>query len=210
MDSNTLQLEFNNQLDTLLKNNYHTKIGLAEKAFIDLVEPVRNQLKEFELNEVNIKDGYLPFVIVVKSSLIPTEYVVERIKRGNKSGIVSLDPKVSTDFTTINNVSIPNKEIYLLIDIDRGKETLNITPEEALKRIQQANRSPLNIDEGVSILIQYPEFLIKNNCFSMLASRAGDQRVPALWISEGRTKLGWCWDRNPHTWLGSASCKERI
>lgn len=210
MDSQKLQLEFNNQLNTLLNNNYHTKIGVTEKAFIDLVEPLKKQLTEFELNDINIQDGYLPFVIVVKSSLIPTEYVVERIKRNNKSGIVSLDPKVSTDFTTITDVSIPNKNIYLLIDIDRGKDTLNVTPEEALKKILQKNRSPINIDEGTSILIQYPEFLIKNNCFSMLASRAGDQRVPALWISEGRTKLGWCWDRNPHTWLGSASCKERI
>ena len=37
-----------------------------------------------------------------------------------------------------------------------------------------------------------------------------DQRVPAFWISEGRPKLGWCWDRNPHTWLGTASCATRL
>ena len=40
----------------------------------------------------------------------------------------------------------------------------------------------------------------------MAGSRRGDQRVPAFWVSEGRPKLGWCWDRNPHTWLGTASC----
>ncbi len=22
--------------------------------------------------------------------------------------------------------------------------------------------------------------------------------------------LGWCWDDNPHTWLGSASCGRRL
>jgi hypothetical protein len=37
-----------------------------------------------------------------------------------------------------------------------------------------------------------------------------DQCVPTLWISEKRPKLGWCWDRNPHTWLGSASCCARV
>ncbi|MEK8108885.1 DUF5701 family protein [Micromonospora sp. M12] len=27
----------------------------------------------------------------------------------------------------------------------------------------------------------------------------------------GRTKLGWCWYGNPHTWLGSASARtERV
>ncbi|WP_407937642.1 DUF5701 family protein [Mycobacteroides franklinii] len=35
-------------------------------------------------------------------------------------------------------------------------------------------------------------------------------RVPAIWISDGRPKLGWCWDRNPHTWLGMASCRGRV
>ena len=24
-----------------------------------------------------------------------------------------------------------------------------------------------------------------------------------------RPKLGWCWDRNPHSWLGAASCLRR-
>ena len=44
----------------------------------------------------------------------------------------------------------------------------------------------------------------------MLAgSRCGDRRVPALWISEGAPKLGWCWAGNPHTWLGTASAGSR-
>jgi Family of unknown function (DUF5701) len=67
----------------------------------------------------------------------------------------------------------------------------------------------LTVAEGVALLIQFPEFLQPNNCFSLLASRCGDKRVPALWLSEGRPKLGWCWAGNPHTWLGSASCGKR-
>jgi hypothetical protein len=42
-----------------------------------------------------------------------------------------------------------------------------------------------------------------------MGSRAGNQRVPAVWISERRPKVGWCWDRNPHTWLGAASAGGR-
>jgi hypothetical protein len=39
----------------------------------------------------------------------------------------------------------------------------------------------------------------------------GNQTVPAIWInSEKHPNLGWCWDRNPHTWLGSASCIGRV
>jgi hypothetical protein len=33
--------------------------------------------------------------------------------------------------------------------------------------------------------------------------------VPAFWISERAPKLGWCWDGNPHTWLGVASAGVR-
>jgi hypothetical protein len=43
-----------------------------------------------------------------------------------------------------------------------------------------------------------------------LPRTAGDRRVPALWISGGAPKLGWCWAGNPHTWLGSASCATRL
>jgi hypothetical protein len=59
------------------------------------------------------------------------------------------------------DVAIPSSSVYLLIDIDRGKENVNLPPNKAIDLIKQAN-------------------------------------------------LGWCWDGNPHTWLGSASCKTRI
>lgn len=116
------------------------------------------------------------------------------------------------DFNVIEKVAIPVGEAYLLINVDRGKENRNIAPHHALKIIKRQNRPPLTIDEGVTIVTQYPEFLIKNNCFSLLASRhLEDKRVPAIWInSQKQPNLGWCWDGNPHTWLGSASCSLRI
>jgi len=78
--------------------------------------------------------------------------------------------------------------------------------------IKSKHRFPLTIDEGIALITQFPEFLIKNNCFSLLASRTGkDQRVPAIWINANKqANLGWCWDRNPHIWLGSASCEKRV
>jgi hypothetical protein len=60
------------------------------------------------------------------------------------------------------------------------------------------------------VLTHHPDFLSKNNCFSLLASRRADRRVPALWISAGAPRLGWCWAGNRHTWLGSASCGARL
>lgn len=149
-------------------------------------------------------------MIVVNADLVPVEEAMNCLDFKGKAGVVSMYPRKPEDFKTIEHVIFPRGFAYLLTDIDRGKAFLNVIPETALKTILQENRSPLTINEGIAVLTQYPEFLMKNNCFSLLASRFTDQRVPALWISDKRPKLGWCWDRNPHTWLGSASCGARV
>jgi hypothetical protein len=68
----------------------------------------------------------------------------------------------------------------------------------------------LTIDEGIALVTQKPEAVAKNGGFSLAGSRCGDRRVTALWISDNRPKLGWCWAGNPHTWLGTASCRGRV
>jgi len=60
------------------------------------------------------------------------------------------------------------------------------------------------------VVIHRPSLLEKNKCFMLSGSRRHDRRVPALWISERAPKLGWCWDGNPHTWLGVASAGGRV
>jgi hypothetical protein len=207
---NVLEKEFDRQLETLLRKEYPTLLGVTEKKFTKELEPLKSTLAEILSPEVDLEQGKLPFVIVVQSELLKVDETMARLDFHGKPGIVSMNPRKPEDFKTIEHVSIPEGFAYLLTDIDRGKASLNITPETALKTILQENRSPLTINEGIAVLTHYPEFLKKNNCFSLLASRFTDQRVPALWISEKRPKLGWCWDRNPHTWLGSASCGARV
>jgi hypothetical protein len=98
---------------------------------------------------------------------------------------------------------------YLLLDVDTGADTLGVPPGEVLPRISGAGRTPLTIAEGLALLVTEPGILRSRNCFSVLGSRAGDKRVPALWVSNRRPRLGWCWQGAPHTWLGSASCAGR-
>jgi hypothetical protein len=134
------------------------------------------------------------------------------IEREGINGVTKLKPLVAADFAVIDGMEMPASKVYLLVDIDRGRESLNLAPEESLGLIKKANRLPLTIDEGVAIVTVYPEFLMRNNCFSLLGSRhAGDKRVPAIWLNgKNEPNLGWCWNGNPHTWLGSASGKMRI
>jgi hypothetical protein len=121
----------------------------------------------------------------------------------------TMEPDDLARFGPVDGVDIPGGA-YVLEGVETGAEYLNVTPDDALPRILAAGRSPLTIEEGLALLDHDPELLRTHNAFSLLASRCGDRRVPALWTSKGRPRLGWCWAGNPHTWLGSASCARRV
>jgi hypothetical protein len=203
----SLNTEFDRQLARLIHQDYPSLMTLSPEAFRAHLEPLRGHLQTLEPKRIDFENGTLPFVIVVDVS--PAD-AFSRLEYKRKPGILSLKPAKLEEFQTIKGIPVPEGIAYLLLEVDRGKATLNVTPETALQTIRAQDRSPLTVLEGIAILTQHPEFLQKNNCFSLLASRRGDQCVPALWISAGQAKLGWCWDRNPHTWLGSASCKTRV
>jgi hypothetical protein len=204
------QNEFDRQLERLLQAEYHTAAKKTREEFTAMLEPLRKKLEALKPITNDHSRGHLSFVIVIQSELVPVETMMERLEFQNKPGIISMHPVNPEQFAPISNVQIPDAPAYLQIDIDRGDDLRNIAPEQALGTIKTRSRSPLTIDEGLAILTHHPEFLIKNHCFSMLGSRCGDRRVPALWISERQAKLGWCWDGNPHTWLGSASAGARV
>lgn len=213
MKQDEIHSEFSRQLDDLLKKGYPDAAGTSINKFTDLIKPLEAKLhSESDLYEIDISKGTLPFVIVVSNSLVSTEFAMTHTNKAGKNGIVKLYPHEPNDFDPITVVSIPQQSVYLILNIDRGKQNINLPPSEAFDLIRKDDRSPLTIDEGVAIITHHSEFLMKNNCFSLLASRhEGDKRVPAIWInSKQQPNLGWCWNGNPHTWLGSASCSERL
>src|SRR5690606_21928089 len=111
------------------------------------------------------------------------------IERRGLPAIERLYPRVVDDFAPLDSVPLPDGEAYLLLGVQRGAEYLNVTPDDALDAIVERGRSPLTIAEGVALLTHFPEFLQPNNCFSMLASRASDKRVPALWLARSGPSL---------------------
>lgn len=207
-----LEEEFDRQIGVFCEKGYPKLAGLSTTKFISMFHPLNNSLVDIAHGDMDIDNGKLPFVLVVQDRLVPPSGAMSHVERNGKEGVIKLAPLETSDFHTREDVRIPSSDVYALVGVDRGKESLNVTPEMALLRIQKDGRSPLTIQEGIAIVTLFPEFLTKNNCFSLLASRhTGDQRVPAIWIEASkRPKLGWCWDRNPHTWLGSASCAKRI
>ena len=134
-----------------------------------------------------------------------------RVVPGATPGVfTTIEPDDLARFAPIDDVDVPAGTAYLALDVDTGAETLNVTPNAAQALIDAADRSPLTIEEGIALLTHHPGILRSRNAFSLLGSRRGDKRVPALWTSNGSPRLGWCWAGNPHTWLGSASCASRL
>jgi hypothetical protein len=192
--------EFDRQLDTLVRRGYPSLTGLDEVAFVEQVSSLRGQ------HPANGDGGRIPFVIVVR---VAADRAMPLVELDGKQGFTRMESDELARFAPIEGVELPGGRAYLITDVDTGRSTLNVTPDDALETIVRERRSPLTIEEGVAVVTHFPEVLKTQNSFSLLGSRCGDRRVTALWISETRPRLGWCWAGNPHTWLGSASCGGR-
>jgi hypothetical protein len=202
--------EFDRQIQNLLQKGYPRLAGVPAEEFTRHIEPLREKIKEVGMLQMEPTAGNIPFVIVVKSEWVAGEKAMQQVELKDKKGFTVMEADDLKRFSPIEGVILPQGMAYLVVDVDSGKKTLNITPDEAIQTIRQENRSPLTIEEGIALITHHPEILSRNNCFSLLGSRCGDRRVTALWISRGKPKLGWCWAGNPHTWLGSASCSGRV
>ena len=200
---------YSQQVERLVALRYPELLGIDATVFSAALEPLSYQLPPEGTTAPDLELGTASFVLVINTPIAPVRSILPLVERSGKSAIERLYPITPEQFRPAAMVDLPVGNAYLMLDIDRGRDTLNVTPEAALASIRTRGRSPLTIEEGIAVLTQFPDFLQPNNCFSLLASRCGDKRVPALWLSEGRPKLGWCWEGNPHTWLGSASCARR-
>lgn len=192
------------QIDRLVELGYPALAGLAEQEFRDRLAP---------LNVVAARVRS-PYILVVTRELVSPYDAVPllRLAGGRNPGVVDRN-HAAGDLATyhpVEELDVPAVPAYLLLDVERGEEFCGVKPEDALPVIRGRGRTPLTIDEGIAVVTHRPELLEKNKCFMLSGSRRHDRRVPAMWISERAPKLGWCWDGNPHSWLGVASAAGRV
>jgi Family of unknown function (DUF5701) len=183
---------------------------------------VRDQLHRLRTLGIAVDGHGLPdragAVVVVHPSLVPAATLATLLVSDGRPGFV-VDDLTDLDRFEPAGVTIPDRPLYLIHDVERGDELRNRSPNEALPAITARGRSPLTISEGISWLLQEPERLERNHCFMTIASRKRkgiglDSRTPAVWMSnakqnKGAPKVGWCWAGNRHTWLGFASTAGR-
>lgn len=213
---------FQDQVDRLVTLGYPALAGTTEAAFRDHLEPLRAAADRLDRRDgQDASASHVPYVVVLTREVVPPEQTVPLLRLWGRKGLGSRPGVVDRnhgegDLAGYHPIeaSTPPATAYLLVDVERGEEFCNVRPEEATAVVLGRGRSPLTIDEGIALVTQFPVVLERNKCFMLAGSRRsaipGDRRVPALWISEGAPKLGWCWDGNPHTWLGLASAGGRV
>lgn len=192
--------ELDRQLTVLLDTGVSAASGVTRAALHRRIQPLHDVVEQVEGQ---------PFVLVLPG-LAAADVLVARARLRGKSGFTTMEPDDLATFRPTADTALPAASAYLLIDPETGRRWLDVPPEEVLPPLLASGRTPLTLDEGLALLLQDGEVLRRDTCFSMLAARCGDRRVPALWVSKGRPRLGWCWDGAPHSWLGSASAAGRL
>jgi len=208
---------FQEQVDRLVELGYPGLAGLKEDALRERLEPLRAAAEALDASATDEPPGHAAYVVVVTRDLVDPYATVPLLRLattrgwGSRPGGVDRNhaPGDLATYDPLPELGVPGAA-YLLVDVDRGQEFCGVKPEEALPVIRGRGRTPLTVDEGIAVVTHAPRLLEKNKCFMLSGSRRHDRRVPALWISQGAPKLGWCWDGNPHSWLGVASAGSRV
>lgn len=205
--------EFDRQVHTLLAHGYPEAAGRSPQGFLDLVTPLRATAVAHGGAMAPPQEGRVPFVLTVTRALVSIErsWPMTTLHGKDKPGFVDrmYEEGALERFTPAKEVHLPDEHAYLLLDVERGEEFCGAVPRDAMAAVAERRRTCLTIEEGIALVTHHPAALAKNKCFSLGGSRCGDRRVPAIWISQHAPKLGWCWEGNPHTWLGMASAARR-
>jgi len=203
-----VDVEFDRQRDELVELGYPAMAGVSVGEFVELVEPLRGAVRDAAVGR---DGGTVGFVIVVPGVRAEDTIPLVRLAGGTAAGVVDRNhgDEGLAPYRPLPELGVPDAPAYVLLDIDRGEEFLDVRPRDALPVILGRGRTPLTIHEGIALVTLFPAILEKNRCFMLSGSRRGDRRVPAVWISGRAPKFGWCWEGNPHTWLGTASAAAR-
>lgn len=195
--------------------------ALIEYGIHDLAQITPEQVRSFAADHHPAGQGSL---LAVHPAQVPASRLAPLMHCEGKPGFIVGDMTDVDSFEPVD-IELPDTVLYLVRDPQRGEDMVNWSPEEALPAIASRERTPLLLSEGLHWVLQQPGILERNLCFMTIGSRlkkpsgAYDSRTPALWISNGTgrdgrerknaPKVGWCWWRNRHTWLGIASAAGR-
>ena len=75
-----LKREFDRQVENLLQKGYPEAAGLSVAGLLKNLKPLKDKIERLTVPETDFEKGRLPFIIVIKSDLVPTERAMLRLK----------------------------------------------------------------------------------------------------------------------------------
>src|SRR5687768_4287439 len=123
-------LEFERQVETLVARGYPAAAKLSERAFRKRLAPLAAKLDVLPGRK---KGERVPFVVVVGRALVPRAAAVPLMELRGKRGFTDMPADELDRFAPTERVQLPHGLAYLVTDLDTGEDTLNVTPEDALK-----------------------------------------------------------------------------
>lgn len=199
--------ELERQTHRLVSLGYPALIGTSDRSFRSCVDRLQ-PLLDGAGAATSASHTRIPFALVIPG--VRLEDAMPLTQQGVTAGYVDMRPVEPSDFAPLESLAIPAGP-YLVTGVETGGDTLGVAPRDALPPVAAAGRSPLTIAEGIAMITVFPGLLRAANCFQLAGSRRDDKRIPSLWVTRaGAPRLGWCFEGVPHSWLGTASCSERI
>ena len=208
------QALFTSQVDAYVATGYHDRADLTEAEFRTRLEPLRAVLDRAVAAGLVLESSpdRAPFVVVITSRLLPPGARVAQLRVPGSDREGAIDPGHRDGlaaYRPIPDLRIPDADAYLLVDVDRGDTLREIAADDACNALASNARSPLTLDEGLSLAAVHPLALEADAGFLLAGSRHR-RRVPALWVTAGGAMLGWGGVATPEAWLGVASAAARV
>jgi hypothetical protein len=205
---------FTSQVDAYVAAGYDDLADLTESEFRSRLEPLRLVVDRAVANGLALESSanHVPFVVVVTSRLLPPGSRVAplRVRGSDREGAIDPGHKDGlAAYRPIPGLPLPDADAYLLVDVDRGDALREIAADDAATALAADHRSPLTLDEGLSLAAVHPLALEIDAGFLLAGSRHR-RRVPALWVTAGGAMLGWGGGATPEAWLGVASAATRV
>ncbi len=210
-----LDHEFDRQLHRLLsriREIYPEEAEAYEATVSYEVNLLKYALHE-QIKREDVKEGHVPFVIVLRNELMPLEKQVELMEYGEIKGSFNKN-MVLSELRTAGGIQISKSPAYLIVDIEDGRAMLGKSAYEAVKQFKNEGRSPLTAEEGVAFITQHPEILAHHSIDLAGSFHSRPDSFAGLWLSGpmSRREPELCRNYSDVSDLdwGSASCLRRV
>ncbi|MFH2013611.1 MAG: DUF5701 family protein, partial [Patescibacteria group bacterium] len=203
-----LEKEFDRQVENLINKGYAKAAELSDKEFRKHIMPLKDKLRTLEGFEIITKENHIPFVVVIKNKLASLDKQILLMEvEESKKGFTGMN---LSEINDVDKLEIPDNLAYMIIDVENGKEMQGKSVDDATELLEKQNRTGLTTEEGIALIVQYPEIL-KDHYIDLSGSRChASDRVPSLKLSEDEPRLFWSNSGSAFSKWGSASCGSRI